>query len=308
MSAGTMGRAEPSPALAQRKREEFAAFLFVLAETAIFTVIFASEKLTGDEIPVIQLQFLRFLGGFCILFVFVLLSRRRLATYRSRNWRLQILRSVLGVAGGAAALQAPLWVPYIDATAVELLDGVIVLFLGLIVLREQLQRLHWLGSGLLVLGAAIVVLGQGAFASGKGDAWLLYWGGLGLSGVAALCFACQALITRVLARQDKPIVMMLHINGIAALLLAVPVAVIWRAVPLSDLLPFLLLGPLGLLGQFCYVRACALAPVSLIGPLEYSRLIFAGILGWIAFQQVPSDLSLAGGAVLLVGGVILTRR
>ncbi len=295
---------------AARRRDELSAVLFVLAETAIFTVIFASEKLSGDEIPVIQLQFLRFLGGFLILFLLVLARGRKLADYRSRLWRLQILRTLLGVGGGAAALQAPLWVPYIDATAVELLDGVIAIFLGLIVLKERLAPLHWLGSLLLVVGALVVVLGQGAFSSGQagGAAQQLYWVGLGVAGIAALCFGTEALLTRVLARQDRPMVIMLHINAIAVLLLAVPVILTWKAVPLLDLLPFLLLGPLGLLGQFCYIRACALAPVSLVGPVEYSRLIFAGLLGWLALQQVPSPLSLAGGAVLLAGGVILARR
>ncbi len=58
----------------------------------------------------------------------------------------------------------------------------------------------------------------------------------------------------------------------------------------------------------CYVRTCALAPVFLISPMEYSWLVFAGLLGWLAFQQAPTTTSLIGVVVLLFGGVLLARR
>ncbi len=301
-------RADPlEPETLRSRRGELAAIFFILSESAIFTVIFASEKLFGDEIPIFQLQFLRFFTGLLLLLALVAYRRRRLLDYRSELWRVQVLRSVLGVSAGAAALQAPLWAPLLDVTAVQLLDGVILLALGLIFLHERLVALHWLGSALLMSGAVMVVLGQGAFAGGSG-AYSLYWAGLALSALVALFFALEALLTRVLAQRDRPMVIMLHINAIASLLLLGPAIWLWTDIPFLELLPYLLLGPMGLIGQFCYVRACALAPVSLIGPVEYSRLIFAGLLGLLVFQQMPSTLSLIGAGVLLTGGVILARR
>lgn len=289
------------------RRFELIAILFILSESAIFTVIFASEKLFGDVIPILQLQFIRFFSGLVILLALIAYRRGRLLDYRSQLFPVQVLRSVLGVSAGAAALQAPLWAPLLDVTAVQLLDGVILLTLGLIFLHERLQALHWLGSALLLGGAVLVVLGQGAFTGGTG-AEALYWAGLALGALVALLFALEALLTRVLAKRDRPMVIMLHINAIASLLLLGPAIWLWAEVPILELLPYLLLGPMGLIGQFCYVRACALAPVSLIGPVEYSRLIFAGLLGLLVFQQVPSTYSLIGAAVLLTGGVILARR
>lgn len=302
--AGEAGSAGTAP------RGELVAILFVLAESAIYTVIFSSEKLLGDQIPVLQLQFFRFFISLLLVLAFFALTRHRLMDCRSSLWPMHLLRGFLAVAAGAAALQAPLWAPLLDVTAVQMLDGLIAVTFGVLFLRERLLRRHWLGSALLLVGALTVVLGQGAFGGGSGidRSEPFYWAGLGLSALVALLFASQALVTRVVAQRDGPLAMLLYLNIIASLLLLGPAIWVWTWISFWQLFPYLLLGPLNLLAQYFYVRACALAPISLIGPVEYSRLIFAGLLGLLFFQQLPSPVSLIGAAVLVTGGVILARR
>ncbi|MEQ8654114.1 MAG: DMT family transporter [Kiloniellales bacterium] len=302
------------------RRGELVAILFVLAESAIYTVIFSSEKLLGDQIPVLQLQFFRFFISLLLVLAFFVVTRHRLMDCKSRHWPMHLLRGFLAVAAGAAALQAPLWAPLLDVTAVQMLDGLIAVTFGVLFLRERLLRRHWLGSALLLVGAVTVVFGQGAFGQGAfgqgafgGGSGIdrsepFYWAGLGLSALVALLFASQALVTRVLAQRDGPLVMLLYLNIIASLMLLGPALWVWTWISFWQLFPYLLLGPLNLLAQYFYVRACALAPISLIGPVEYSRLIFAGLLGLLFFQQLPSLVSLIGAALLVTGGVILARR
>ncbi len=305
-----MAGGEAEAGSAERRRGEAIAILFVLAESAIYTVIFTSEKLLGDEVPVLQLQFLRFFTGLLLVLAFMAFKGKRLPDSVSPHWRLHLVRAVMAVAAGAFALQAPLWAPLLDVTAVQMLDGLLALALGMIFLGERLKPLHWFGSALLIAGAATVVLGEGAFvvegSVSRSDPY--YWAGLGFSALVAVFFAGQALTTRILAQRESALVLILYLNAIASVLLLGPALWVWTSPPFWQFLPYLMLGPLNLLAQFFYVRACAMAPISLIGPVEYSRLIIAGLIGLLFFQQMPSSLSLIGAAVLLTGGVILARR
>ena len=52
------------------------------------------------------------------------------------------------------------------------------------------------------------------------------------------------------------------------------------------------------------VLAYARAPVSLLAPLSYTQLIWAGIAGWLVFGQLPDSWTLAGAAVIFAGGLL----
>ncbi len=101
---------------------------------------------------------------------------------------------------------------------------------------------------------------------------------------------------------------MLYANAFGTLLTAGPAFALWTPIDFADMLPYLLLGPISVLGQYCYMRGYSLAPASLVGPIDYSWLIFAGALGWVVFAQVPTLLSALGAAVLILGGVLLAQR
>ncbi len=180
------------------QRDEIAGIFWILAGSAIFTVIYASEKLSGGALSTPQLLFLRYLSGLVILLVALPLSGRRLGQFRSSLPTQQFIRTVFGVIGSAAATQAPVYVPLIDATAVGLLEGVLLVLLGVAFLGERMAPIHWLGAAIALGGAATVVFGQGAFTTAQD---IQGWLGIMLALAAALTFAIEGLMTRVLGAE-----------------------------------------------------------------------------------------------------------
>ena len=67
------------------------------------------------------------------------------------------------------------------------------------------------------------------------------------------------------------------------------------------------LGPAGLLGQYATIRGYRAAPLSVVGPVDYSWLVFAMLLGWLVFAEEPTPGTLAGAALILTGGAMLAR-
>src|SRR5690554_7156198 len=56
---------------------------------------------------------------------------------------------------------------------------------------------------------------------------------------------------------------------------------------LHDALP-IFLGPMAILGQYFNIRAYSLAKVSVLAPLSYASLLFAALIGWLFFSEIPS--------------------
>ena len=62
----------------------------------------------------------------------------------------------------------------------------------------------------------------------------------------------------------------------------------------------LAMGLLATVSHNCFIRAFALGEASAIAPIDYSRLVFAAIAGWLVFGSVP-DFYTINGAVIIVG-------
>ena len=56
-------------------------------------------------------------------------------------------------------------------------------------------------------------------------------------------------------------------------------------------------------GHWLMARAYALAPVSALAPYEYTLLLWGGVLGYLAFGEVPAWTTLAGAAVVALAGL-----
>ncbi len=284
---------------------EISGIVWTLVSTALFTLVYASAKLTGGTVPALTILFMRYIGGLATLITVLALRRESPLVYRSHQVPTHLLRSCCGSYGGVAAIQAPVFIPLLDATAIGLLEGVFITALGLLFLRERLTVLRWFGALLSLAGAVIVVVGQGAFSSGLTQD---HWVGLSLAVGGAFLIGVESLFIKKLAISERPMTLLLHVNCFGILLLAGPALWVWPDAP--DLSPFffLLLGPIAILAQYTTIRGYALAPVALLAPIGYSWLLFAGLLGWIVFAEVPTLLSLAGALVMLLGGLALTRR
>jgi drug/metabolite transporter (DMT)-like permease len=59
------------------------------------------------------------------------------------------------------------------------------------------------------------------------------------------------------------------------------------------------------LAQLFFFEACRFAPASLVGPLEYSSVVWACILGFLIFADIPSWQVITGGALVIASGVVL---
>ena len=117
--------------------------------------------------------------------------------------------------------------------------------------------------------------------------------------------AAYHLLSRVLARTESTIAMLFHTALVGTLIFGV--MMLWTGIgPMPtgfDWLLLLALGALATLGHFLFTAAYREAPASLLAPVNYMHLVWAGILGWLVFNHVPDALTLFGMAMVAAAGV-----
>lgn len=283
------------------RSENMEAILWVTAGTAVFSLIFASGKFAGDTASTLQILFLRYVGGFATLLAVVPATGGRLSQFRSARPASHFLRALVGAYGGVALIHASANMPIVDATAIGLLYVIFMIGLGVWFLGERITAQHWAGIVLCMVGAAVVMGSRGAFRSF--DVAYLWPAAIALGGAILLAF--EGILIKTLSRSDQPLTVLLHVNFFGILLLALPALLNWRSTDFADNLPFLLLGPVGITAQYFIIRGYRMADVSVLGPVDYTWLIFAGLIGFAFFQEVPTMGAVIGSAVIAAGGAVL---
>ncbi|UDF30776.1 UNVERIFIED_ORG: DMT family transporter [Roseateles sp. XES5] len=277
------------------------AIAWVTIGTALFSLIFASGKFADGSATSLQILFLRYVGGATMLLLVVAMRRERPSAYRSSKPVSHFMRAVFGASGGGALIYASANMPIIDATAIGLLYVVFVIPLGMLVLKERLSRQHLGAIATCCTGAAIIMAARGAFTAFHPA--YVFPAAIAVLGAALL--AVEGLMIKMLSHADRAMTVLLYVNTFGVLLMAVPAAMQWVPLSLESAMCFVLLGPLAVTAQYCIVQGYRLASLSIVGPVDYSWLIFAGLIGFLFFGEQPTLGVVTGSAIVTAGGIML---
>lgn len=83
---------------------------------------------------------------------------------------------------------------------------------------------------------------------------------------------------------------------------------VWVTPRLIDVGLFALAGTISVGASLCVNRSLKLAPASVVTPYQYTMIIWAVILGYLVFGDVPSAAMLAGAAVIIAAGLYIFLR
>ncbi len=215
----------------------------------------------------------------------------------TRQLRMQLVRGCLLVGSSLCFMTALKYLPLADATALNYTTPTIVIVLAIVFLGERLTlpRIAFVVAGLTGM-LMIVQPGAELF---KGTSLLA----LGSAG----CYAVYQITTRMLAGED-PRVTLFYPALIGALLMTF----VWPwygsriDVTWIDIVLLATIGILGTIGHFLFILAFQRAPASALTPFTYLQVVFATLIGWLVFEDFPDALTLAGMAIIVGSGLILT--
>jgi drug/metabolite transporter (DMT)-like permease len=219
---------------------------------------------------------------------------RRTFTSPAR-WRL-MLRGLLLLAAWLCYYSAARTLPLAQLTTIYFGAPAMVTVLSIPVLGERVPLPRWIAVG---IGFAGVLLA--AASPGAGGAMLPAL----LALIAAGFWGWSMLLIRLISREETNLVQVLTSNLFFLVVCGATMPWLWQTPPLRESLLLLLLGLLGTAGQFLMFEAIRRAPASVVAPFEYTSLLWAFVLGYVIWGDIPGLRVFAGGALIIVSGLIV---
>lgn len=267
---------------------------------ALLTAMDAVVKAQMQAHPFIVTLFMRFaMGGLCALIVlaFVRPPKPTRASLIGNAVRVPVV--VLTAGSFFYSLSV---LPLAEALTLAFLAPVFVALLGGILLKERMDSRILQALGFGIAGMLVMVwprLQGHVSGAGLGVAAALF---------SAVAYAFNLILLRRIAMKEHPAVIVVFQNCGPALLLAIPAALSFVPMTAKDLLVYLAAGALGVAGHLTLTSAFARAEASRLAPLEYTALIWASLLGYFVFGEVPLITTYAGAVLIVAGAIAISRR
>jgi drug/metabolite transporter (DMT)-like permease len=125
---------------------------------------------------------------------------------------------------------------------------------------------------------------------------------------AAVCYALAMIAMRQLGRTEKPVTTVFYFTVVSTLLSALALPFGWTT---PDGHALALMAGMGIAGggaQYFSTRAYSLARAVVVSPFSYASLIYATILGWLVWGDVPAPHVIVGATVVIGSGLLILYR
>lgn len=298
-----MGLPLPLPAFASQLAEAAGrlpqpvrAILWMLVACLLFAILNAFIREASRAMHPFQAVFFRNLFG--LLFMLPWIRTAGLESLNRHRIRLYLGRTAVGLLSMFAWFWALKLLPFAEAIALSFASPLFATLLAALFLGEQVRIRRWTAI-LAGFAGVLVILRPGADAFSVGALFALASAALG---------ACGIIFTKQLVRSESTTAVVTIMVLIQTPMALIPALFVWEW-PAASLWPMLLtMGLAGSLGHMSFVRALRLAEASSLMPYDYARLVFAAIIGWLFFAEVPDNWTWVGSAVIAAAAVYIARR
>ncbi len=275
---------------------DLAGAAWMLAGALAGCTIDAGVKLLQSGFDTPQIVLLRLLFSLPFVLGFAVASGG-VASLRPQRWRWHAFRACCASGATFGFFYALGELPLVLAITIAFAAPLMIAALSGPFLGEAVGAVRWVG---ILVGFAGVLL---ALQPGS-----VTWHPAMLAALGStLCWSLLALSARRIGRDEPSGAMVLGTMPVSLLIggaLALPD---WVAPAGTDWLLFALLGICGASVHYCAVFAYRATRASVVAPMEYSSLIWAALLGWFVFAEIPTPTTLAGAIVIVAGGLVVLR-
>lgn len=271
-----------------------------LLGVAAFIGMDAAVKTLAPRFDAGLLAFFRFASG-SVFAVALWLWHRSPMPARS-EWRWHGLRVALLLVSLVGYFHSLTLLPLAQAVAMSYLSPLVTSLLAVALLGERPSRWIWAALALGLAGVGVALwpeLRAGATTRLEG---------LAAAGLAAAAFSGCMVLARRQAQRDSLWTIMLIQNVLPALLLALPAALDWTPPAAGDLPTIVLIGACATVGLLAMTWAFTHLEASRVAPLEYTSFLWAAVLGYLLFGEVPGWHTAASAALIVAGCLLLLRK
>lgn len=263
---------------------------------AFLTANDAVSKYLTQEFPVGQVICLRQAATLLVIVPYVALVTGW-GALRVVSWPGQLTRGMLFVAGAALMVIGLSVLPLATVIAIMFANPIFIGALSMPMLAERVAASRWIAIAAGFAGVLIILRpGTASFE------WALL-----IPVAGALTNAFRDTMTRRLSRTETSIAILFWSAIVVTVTSAVTAAFGWRPVSAAAAAWFLALGVLNAGAHFLLIEAFRLSEATLIAPARYTSLLWAMLIGYLVWGELPDLWVIAGVAVIVASGIYMVR-
>jgi drug/metabolite transporter (DMT)-like permease len=275
-------------------RERLQGITRMIAAVFVFAIMDASLKRLSAQYSMYQVSCMRCFSSLLFLMLPVM-ARGSYAQLRMTSPLLHVVRAIFGFGMLVCFIFAVHRLTLAETYAVCLCAPLLMTALSVPIHGEHVPARRWIA---ISVGLAGVMLILRPSASGfQSMAAVL------AAALCALCYALGALTLRTMSRTNTATGMVFWFFVLVGGATAIMSIADWRPIPQGDWGWLALVGVSGALGQYWLTEAFGHAPVSVVGPFEYTSILWAFAIDWIFWSAKPTAGLLAGAAIVIGSGI-----
>ena len=280
------------------------AALWLLASATMFTFTGVLVKTLGQTLHPFEISLFR---GLVALAVILPIFARTGGIWAGMKTQIPVLQMTRGVVGSVAmflGFYAIVALPLAEAQAISFSRNLFLVPLAAFILSEAVGPRRAIAACVGFVGVLIMLRPN----MGGGEAGML----LSLGAAAALghafLVALATVLVNIASRYDGSVTLMFYTNTVSVTLIAIPTFFVWQTPNMQEFLMLVAMGILATASHNCFIRAFAMGEASVIAPVDYSRLIFAALAGFVVFSTVPDIYTIVGALIIVASSFYILRR
>ena len=279
------------------KSKESLGILFVVLAYFSFALLDTVQKTAVLYHSIFQLLLVKYCF---VLFLSIFESRRKKKYnfYKSKNLKLQIIRSVLSIVESGCFILSFKYLSLANTHSIGSLTPVIIVALSAIFLKEKVTPKIWIAIFIGFVGVLIIMRPGLSIFDAKSLIPLL----------AAFVLSLYQVITRKSSAYDSPETSLFYNSIIGIGAMSIFSFFFWEELTPSSFLFFIAVGIFFSLGLYFQIIALTKARASVVQPFHYTLIFWAIILGYIFYDDIPDLPTLIGAGIITLSGIYVLSQ
>jgi drug/metabolite transporter (DMT)-like permease len=271
--------------------------LLVFLAMAFMTLQDAIIKWLSGHLPVIEILFIRSL----IMLPLILAAATatgQLGRFGTRRYGAHLLRVVLNFLAFITFFGALRLMPLADTLAIVFSAPIFIVLFSAIFLKEKVGRWRWSAVAVGFVGVLVMI---------RPGTSMLDWPVI-LALMASVFYALWILTTRTMAEEESSLAMLFYASAFFVLAGGMAAPFVWVTPGGEDLLMLGVVAVIAMTGLLMLIKAYRLAQASILAPFDYTSMIWAVLLGWFVWNELPGPWIVAGTVLVVFAGLIIVHR
>lgn len=272
----------------------------------LFMVMAAMIKVATQSVPAGQAVFFRSLFAMPIIVAWIWNTGEMREALTPKNLTGHIWRGLFGTTAMALTFGGLALLPLPEVTAIGYATPMFTVILAAIMLGEKVRLFRISAVALGLVGVMIVIWPRLSIDPGAAGA-AGTTGALMVLGASILRALVQIHI-RTLVKTEHTAAIVFYFSLTATVLSLFSLPFGWIIPSRLDLILLIGAGLIGGIAQILVTSSFRFGAASMLAPFDYASLIFAALIGYVIFSELPTSATVIGASLVVLGGVIIIWR